>query len=72
MMSFGYARAEVIGALGSIILIWGLTILLIYEATVRVIDKEAVQDPLIMLITAAFGLFCNLVMAKVLHSPIAG
>jgi zinc transporter 2 len=32
-MSFGYHRAEVIGALGSIILIWGLTILLFYEAT---------------------------------------
>jgi zinc transporter 2 len=24
-----------------------------------------------MLITAAFGLFCNLVMAKILHSPAA-
>lgn len=41
-LSFGYHRAEVIGALGSIILIWGLTILLLYEATHRVIAKDAV------------------------------
>ncbi|CAD8205443.1 unnamed protein product [Paramecium octaurelia] len=71
-MSFGYHRAEVIGALGSIILIWGLTILLFYEATVRVIEEAIVTDPLIMLITAGFGLFCNLVMAKVLHSSPTG
>ena len=67
-MSFGYHRAEVVGALGSIILIWGLTILLFYEATIRIIEKSVVNDPLIMLVTAVFGLFCNLVMAKVLHS----
>ena len=67
-MSFGYHRAEVIGALASIVLIWGLTILLFYEATMRVIQKSIVTDSLIMLITAGFGLFFNIVMAKVLHS----
>ena len=72
MMSFGYHRAEVIGALGSIILIWGLTMLLFYEATMRIIDKSIVKDPLIMVITAGFGLFCNIVMAKVLHSAPGG
>lgn len=71
-MSFGYHRAEVIGALASIVLIWALTILLLYEATIRVINKAMVTDPLIMLITAGFGLFCNLVMAKVLHSNPTG
>ncbi|KAL4497071.1 hypothetical protein ABPG72_002227 [Tetrahymena utriculariae] len=67
-LSYGYHRAEVIGAMASIVLIWGLTILLLYEATHRVITKEAVNEPLYMLITAGFGLFCNIVMAKVLHS----
>ncbi|CAD8113490.1 unnamed protein product [Paramecium sonneborni] len=71
-MSFGYHRAEVIGALASIVLIWGLTILLLYEATQRIINKTLVTNPLIMLITAGFGLFCNLVMAKVLHSSPSG
>jgi zinc transporter 2 len=36
-LSFGYSRAEVIGALASVILIWGLTIWLIYEAIDRMI-----------------------------------
>lgn len=54
--------------MGSITLIWILTIYLVYEATHRIINKEPVGDPLVMLITAAFGLICNIVMAKVLHS----
>ena len=41
-LSFGYHRAEVIGALASIFLIWGLTCLLLYEATHRVILLERV------------------------------
>jgi zinc transporter 2 len=45
---------------------------LLYEATHRIIGKEMVEDPLIMVITAAFGLFCNIVMAKVLHSTPGG
>jgi len=49
-------------------LIWGLTILLLYEATTRVVNKTIVSDPLIMVITAAGGLVCNFAMAKVLHS----
>ena len=65
-MSYGYHRAEVIGAMCSVLLIWGLTIWLVYEAIWRVIEPEPV-DGLIMLITAIFGLACNLVMAKMLH-----
>jgi len=65
--SFGYVRAEILGALGSIVLIWCLTILLVYQATTRIINFEYVKNPLIMLITAGLGLFFNLVLAKVLH-----
>lgn len=68
VLSFGYHRAEVIGALLSIVLIWIITIYLFYEATSRIINKEPVEEPLIMLITAGFGFLCNLIMAKVLHS----
>ena len=46
--------------------------MLIYEATERIINKIPVKDPLIMVITAAFGLFCNLIMAKVLHTSPTG
>lgn len=67
-LSYGYHRAEVIGALGSIALIWGLTIVLLFEATSRIINKSMVTNPLFMLITAIFGLICNIGMANVLHS----
>ncbi|KAL4445153.1 hypothetical protein ABPG74_021966 [Tetrahymena malaccensis] len=67
-LSFGYHRSEVIGALISIILIWVVTVILLYEATVRIINKEPVEQPVYMLATAVFGLICNLIMAKVLHS----
>lgn len=66
-MSFGYHRAEIIGAILSMALIWGLTIWLVFEAVQRIITPVEV-DGLIMLITAIFGFVCNLVMFKLLHS----
>ena len=39
-LSFGYARAEVIGAMASIMLIWGITLFLLYEATERIVNKS--------------------------------
>ena len=70
-LSFGYQRAEVIGALTSIVLIWGLTLWLIYEAIVRVIMKPPV-DGQIMLITAVIGLFCNIIMMMTLKAAGVG
>jgi zinc transporter 2 len=35
-MSYGYHRAEILGALGSVMLIWGLTIWLVVEAIHRI------------------------------------
>lgn len=64
-MSYGYHRAEVIGALVSVCLIWGLTIWLLYEATIRIIHKSEVNG-LIMLITAVVGFVFNVVMGLVL------
>ncbi len=67
-LSYGYHRAEVIGALCSILLIWGLTCWLVYEAIQKVLKDEKVDDPWIMLIVAIIGLICNIVMGHVLHS----
>jgi zinc transporter 2 len=67
IMSYGYYRAEIIGALLSVSLIWGLTIWLLFEAVHRIIDPQEV-DGQFMLVTAVFGLLCNIIMAKVLHS----
>ena len=67
VLSFGYHRAEVIGALAYVLLIWGLTVWLVTEAIQRVINPVDV-DGKIMLITAGIGLLINLIMVKVLHS----
>jgi len=65
--SFGYHRAEVFGAMGSIVTIWILTAFLIKEACERIYKPEPI-DTKIMLITSIFGLVVNLIMIKVLHS----
>jgi cation diffusion facilitator family transporter len=65
-MSYGYHRAEIIGAMLSVAMIWGLTIWIVYEAFIRIFNPEKI-DGGIMLMTAVFGLICNRIMAKVLH-----
>ena len=65
--TFGYYRAEVIGALISVITIWILTVILIQEAYERFIRPTPI-DSKVMLITAIIGLICNLSMMSVLHS----
>ncbi len=64
-MSYGYHRAEIIGALVSIVLIWALTIWLLYEATLRIIITPQV-DGLIMIIIAIIGFSFNVIMGIVL------
>ena len=67
--TYGYARAEILGAFASIALIWFLTLWLLFEAVERVLHPEEVNGK-VMVITASFGLLINIVMAKVLHSPL--
>ena len=67
IFTFGYHRAEVLGALTSVITIWILTCFLLKEAIDRIANPTPI-DAKIMLITSIFGLFCNLVMMEVLHS----
>ena len=71
LMTYGYHRAEIIGALGSVLLIWGLSAWLFVEAVNRVLNPKKI-DPLIMLITAIIGLIINITMAKVLHGGLDG
>jgi zinc transporter 2 len=66
-MSYGYHRAEILGALASIALIWGLLIWLLVEATQRIIEGPEVNGE-IMLITACVGLVCNIVNIFTLHN----
>jgi zinc transporter 2 len=66
-MSYGYHRAEIVGALASVLLIWGLTFWLVVEAVYRVINPPKI-DAEIMLITSCMALGFNMVMFKILHS----
>lgn len=59
---------ELMGALGNLFIIWVLAIFMFYEATTRIINKEFVKEPLVMLIVAAVGLPINIVMYFVLHT----
>ncbi|XP_050345291.1 zinc transporter 2-like isoform X2 [Nymphalis io] len=66
-MPFGWYRAEVIGALTSVLLIWVVTGVLVYMAVQRVIYKEFEINATVMLITSAVGVAVNLVMGLTLH-----
>lgn len=63
--TFGYHRAEVLGALLSVLLIWSLTAILVYEAILRIITPHQVKGKMMFCI-AVGGLVVNLAMLYVL------
>eukprot|EP00993_Chasmostoma_nieuportense_P001688 NODE_2546_length_1151_cov_15.873047_g2427_i0.p1 GENE.NODE_2546_length_1151_cov_15.873047_g2427_i0~~NODE_2546_length_1151_cov_15.873047_g2427_i0.p1 ORF type:complete len:361 (+),score=87.20 NODE_2546_length_1151_cov_15.873047_g2427_i0:29-1084(+) len=66
MMSWGFYRIEVMGALLSIFLIWGLTGGLLFVAIHRLQHTAPVIDAQIMLLTACLGICVNVVLFFVL------
>ncbi|XP_061166928.1 proton-coupled zinc antiporter SLC30A8-like [Saccostrea echinata] len=66
-LSFGWYRAEIIGALMSILFLWILTGVLVYLGVERIINPDYTIDPLIMLITASAGVVINVIMGTTLH-----
>jgi len=69
-MSFGYYRAEVLGALCSVLIIWVLTAWLVWEGIQRVMSNKYEIIGNIMLIVAIIGLVCNILMGQILHSHV--
>jgi cobalt-zinc-cadmium efflux system protein len=65
-MSYGYYRAEIIGALASALALWVICAFLIYEAIRRFAHPAAVRGGLIFII-ALVTLVMNLVTMGVLH-----
>lgn len=65
-LSYGFHRAEIIGALLSVVLIWVLTGILLYEACTRIRSPELV-DGKIMFLVACGGLLVNILMGIILH-----
>ncbi|XP_056645058.1 proton-coupled zinc antiporter SLC30A2-like [Diorhabda sublineata] len=66
-MLFGWYRAEVIGALTSVLLIWVVTGILVYMAIQRIIYETYEVDAVVMLITSGVGVVVNIVMGLALH-----
>jgi cobalt-zinc-cadmium efflux system protein len=66
-MSFGYHRAEILGALASGLLIWLISGVLVYEAFARLKSPPEVQGPMVFII-ATIGLGANLLCMRLLHS----
>lgn len=58
-MSFGFHRAEVIGALTSVLLIWVVTAILVYMAILRIINRDFEIDATVMLASSAIGILVN-------------
>ncbi|EDO30554.1 predicted protein [Nematostella vectensis] len=66
-LSYGWYRAEVMGAVLSVLVIWVLTGVLVYMALQRLIMKEYEVDAKVMLITASGGLLINVIMGAILY-----
>ena len=66
-MSFGWHRAEVIGATISVLLIWLVTGVLVYAAILRAVNGEYEMDADVMLITSAIGVGVNIIIGCSLH-----
>jgi zinc transporter 2 len=68
--TYGYHRAEIVGALVSVFTIWVLTATLFMESISRIIENHHKVDGLVMLITSSVGLVFNLIMVYILHSKV--
>lgn len=65
-LSYGWHRAEIIGALISVATMWIMTVWLVYEATKRFFDPPEIEG-LIMIIVAVISLIFNLIQISILH-----
>ncbi|XP_034016573.1 zinc transporter 8 [Thalassophryne amazonica] len=66
-LSYGWHRAEILGALLSVFTIWLVTGVLVYLAVVRLISGDYTIEGTVMLITSACAVLANIIMALTLH-----
>ncbi|KAM9738644.1 proton-coupled zinc antiporter SLC30A8 [Menidia menidia] len=66
-LSFGWHRAEILGALLSVFTIWLVTAVLVYLAVERIVNEDYTIEGNIMLITSGCAVVANIVMAVTLH-----
>ncbi|XP_061672353.1 proton-coupled zinc antiporter SLC30A2 [Syngnathoides biaculeatus] len=66
-LSYGWHRAETLGALLSVFTIWLVTGVLVYLAVERLISDDYTIDGMVMLITSGCAVLANIIMALTLH-----
>jgi len=66
-MTFGYQRAEILGALASGLLIWALAGILVFEGIGRLQEPRLINGPMVSWV-ALVGLIVNIISARILHS----
>ncbi|CAF1269965.1 unnamed protein product [Adineta steineri] len=66
-LSYGYIRAEVLGAFLSVLTIWLATGILVYMAIQRCIDQTFEVKPVSMIVVASCGVVFNILMFFILH-----
>ncbi|XP_029976612.1 zinc transporter 2 [Salarias fasciatus] len=67
MLSYGWHRAEILGALLSVFTIWLVTGVLVYLAVERLVSGDYTIEGDIMLITSGCAVVANIIMAVTLH-----
>ncbi|KAM3933965.1 proton-coupled zinc antiporter SLC30A2 [Leptodactylus fuscus] len=66
-MNFGWHRAEILGALLSVLSIWVVTGVLVYLAVERIISGNYEIEGDVMLITSGAAVAVNIIMGLILH-----
>ncbi|KAI6075207.1 Zinc transporter 8 [Aix galericulata] len=66
-LTFGWHRAEILGALMSMVIIWMVTGVLTYLASMRLLHPDYDIDATVMLITSACAMLANILLSLILH-----
>ncbi|KAF1664794.1 Zinc transporter 8, partial [Aptenodytes patagonicus] len=66
-LTFGWHRAEILGALMSMIIVWMVTGVLTYLAGMRLLQPDNDIDATVMLITSACAVLANILLSLILH-----
>uniref|UniRef100_A0A096LV59 Proton-coupled zinc antiporter SLC30A8 n=1 Tax=Poecilia formosa TaxID=48698 RepID=A0A096LV59_POEFO len=66
-LSYGWYRAEILGALLSVFTIWIVTGVLVYLAVERIVHDDYEIEGHVMLITSGCAVVANIIMALTLH-----
>ncbi|XP_061560259.1 zinc transporter 2 [Phycodurus eques] len=66
-MTFGWHRSEILGAFLSVMSIWMVTGVLVYLAIERIVRDDYEIEGHVMLLTSAFAVVVNILMAYILH-----